>query len=338
MSTSEAPKRSLFAVLFGLCFTVAGGFFLVVIFQQFAETVDSYFWKKVPAQIEAFEIKYPKKRPKGTDDGVFELTAVYRYRFQEEEYRGNRLRLNPLTSNDYEDLYEHKVDLTREEIDYAYVNANDPEQSFLEHNSLWTGLLLLFPLPFLGLGLVIFLAGLGWFGDGTSKTQPTRSVSKKNMSGPGLVVFGALFLCVGFGLMYAFAIMPWMKSRAAQNWVETPCRVIWSRVQVHQGDESNTYSPDVFYEYTFQGQTHRSNEYAFDVVASSGRKAKRKIVNEYPSKKKTVCFVDPKQPWRAVLKRDSSLGFVWSMGLLFALAGGAVIVSGLRTISRGTAR
>jgi hypothetical protein len=108
---------------------------------------------------------------------------------------------------------------------------------------------------------------------------------------------------------------------ASKGWIETPCKVIWSHVRSHQSDDGTTYSVDIFYEYQFDGETHRSNNYGFFGGSSSGHAGKKEVVDQYPRGSDQVCFVNPNLPEEAVLKP----GWSWSAFLaLFPLVFGGV--------------
>jgi len=139
-------------------------------------------------------------------------------------------------------------------------------------------------------------------------------------------------MLVGLGTAYGFVISPLVKARDARTWVETPCTVLWSRVEVHDGDDNDSYSADIFYKYEFDGETHRSNEYSFmGSTSSSRRSAAQKLVRQYPAGTKASCFVDPNIPWHAVIVRDASQIGLWVLfPTVFFLVGACVFVVGVR--------
>ena len=114
----------------------------------------------------------------------------------------------------------------------------------------------------------------------------------------------------------------------------TECRpASWSRVITHQGDDGDTYSVDIFYEYEAGDELQRSNRYSFGGGSSSGRGSKRAIVKRYPHQSAQVCFVDPDDPLEAVLKpKLGSSIFLAIIPAVFVLIGGgglaAILMSG----------
>ena len=69
--------------------------------------------------------------------------------------------------------------------------------------------------------------------------------------------FFGIFLAVGLAILFPFFIAPMMQILAAKGWKATPCKIIWSRVESHEGDDSTTYSVDMFYSYRFEGKEYR---------------------------------------------------------------------------------
>lgn len=314
---------SLATILFGLVFAGVGTLFLFVIAREFASVLETYAWAKVPATIHDVEIRYPEKAPRGRESGVFELQTRYEYEFQGQVYQGNQFRRTSFTNDSYETLADKQWQIAREEWSQAIVNPQDPNEAILERGSLWIGLLIVFPIPFVLIGMACLVGGLGFWTPSIAK-PPAKSEQNSRIP----VVFGGVFLLAGLLVIYFFSLAPLRNSFGSGDWVETPCKVLWSRVQVHDGDEGDTYSVDVFFEYQHEGATHRSNRYSFTVGSSGGRKSKSKIVRAYPAGLETTCFVDPTVPRHAVLDRSVPWGFsllTGAFGSIFAIVGAAVL-------------
>ena len=103
-----------------------------------------------------------------------------------------------------------------------------------------------------------------------------------------------------------------------------------SRIASHSGGDSNTYSLEVVYHYSFDDRPYTSKRYNLSSGSSSGRTGKHAVVQRYSPGTETICFVNPKAPERAVLSRDwpwelaifagfsSIFLIVGTLGLLFA--------------------
>lgn len=346
--TEKPPQRSCIAVIFGGLFAFVGSIILAFGVYDYSETIETYRWQAVPAQLRSIEVAYPKQAPRDSDNNPFELTVDYEYEVDGKPYSGDRLQRKAVSNGSYQKLADLRWQLIKDEIGSAYVNANDATEAILKRESLGPGLIfILFPLPFLVIGIAVMLAGMGWFlpsSAGKTVSSDSRmarfrgsafargSLNRDNFGGLLAKVLGAIFMLVGLGVGYGLVYLPITKARNAKSWVETPCTVLWSRVEVHDGDDSDSYSADVFYEYEYDGETHRSNEYSFmGNTSSSNRSAAREIVREFSASKKATCFVDPSMPWRAVIVRDASqVGFWVLIPTIFFLVGAIVFFVGLK--------
>jgi hypothetical protein len=124
------------------------------------------------------------------------------------------------------------------------------------------------------------------------------------------VAFFGVFFLVGLAAFYFVTVRPAMQALAARSWVETTCTVLSSQV----GEHGSTYSVDVVYTYSFDGQAFQSNRYGFLGGSSSGRTGKEEIVARYPTGARVSCWVDPNHPEQAVLNREPSAE--WLFGLI----------------------
>lgn len=163
------------------------------------------------------------------------------------------------------------------------------------------------------------------------------TTSKSPLRDPGAwvaVAFGTVLtlpLAV-FGLwgFYAINVRPVVTYLDAMSWRETPCTILSSRLV----EEDDFHKVDILYAYVVDGQVYRSDLYDFSGVHSSGgQEEKQAMVDRHPSGSRTLCYVDPDDPARAVLHPTVSTE-AWWLGpvfLIFGLAG----AGGLFGIYRG---
>ncbi len=160
------------------------------------------------------------------------------------------------------------------------------------------------------------------------------SVSRNQVQGRGcLAVFFLIFAIAGGAMLYFFTIRPLWGVAASGDWMETPCVVLSSEVGVHDGDDGDTYSIDIRYEYTVGGRKYVGDRYSFmSGFSSSGRSGKAAVVRQYPAGAQRVCYVDPDNPESAVLNRGLTASMWWGLfPLPFLLVG----VGGLIFVLRG---
>jgi hypothetical protein len=315
------------AVLFGLFFTLAGGAAAYFIGQMFLENLDTYRWDEAPCELLSCEIKATESEK----NNPFTFHVNYRYTLDGTTYLGDRYQLEPLTGDDYTKFAHKRRDLLNSGDGgiSAWVDPDDRTSAILQRGNLWLyALMMLFPLPFLavGIGVIWFSIRSGREAKSTSVSSSSSTLSKKTSSKAGrrvgAILFG-VFLLVGLGLSWPLGILPIRNAASAKSWIETPCKIIWSRVVTHEGDDGDTYSVDIFYEYEADGELQRSNRYGFVGGSSSGRSGKQAIVRRYPRGSQQVCYVDPDDPLEAVLKPELGASiFLAIIPAIFALIGG----------------
>lgn len=110
------------------------------------------------------------------------------------------------------------------------------------------------------------------------------------------------------------------KGKDTLNWVETPCTIKWSEVKeimVNNGTGMRTNnmgskSVSINYSYNFNNTKYSSPYYyagsfPFNDNPSVSEYSKGdnlyEIVNNYPIDSEAICYVNPKNPGEAVLKR-----------------------------------
>ena len=319
---------SVFILVFGLAFTAFGALFLYLIVREYLTTLNTHRWPKAPATIQSIEIEYPKTAPRASQHDVFQLLVQFEYSYDDQLFQGNKFRRNPYWSDSYETLADKKWDIVRNEWQHAFVNPEDPTVAILEQDSLWFGMLILLPLLFLLIGLSCIVGSLGLW---PRRLRWSGLARPRSRSLP--ILFGIVFLSIGVPLLAFLCIGPLLQSLSASRWNEVPCTVIWSRVREYDSDDGYTYSPEVFYEYSYDDEVHRSNQYSFDTTSSSGRGGKQRVIDQYPSGAEAKCYVDPNKPWRAVINRRTPMALVFITGIIggvFSLIGAGILIASTR--------
>jgi hypothetical protein len=311
---------------FGLVFGGIGLLALILLAREFIADAKTRGWNEVPAELVRCEIQIDEAK----QDAPFLLEVEYHYQFEGQTHTSTRYARKDQWTNDYEKLALQRAEFAKGDGSAAcYVNPDDPTDAIMKRESQWAALFLLIPLVFVLVG-----GGIVWAGVAAARKKKSEaegsvkplSVSTKagaGKAGPiAMGLFGLIFFSVGFGTLFPLAITPYLQAKAAATWLETPCKIIWSRVQSHEGDDSTTYSVDIFYEYVFAGVAHRSNRYSFSTGSSSGRDSKAAITKRYPRGSQQICYIDPAQPERAVLDRGlDAIGFWFLIPAAFMLFG-----------------
>ena len=140
-----------------------------------------------------------------------------------------------------------------------------------------------------------------------------------------------LILLGGFFAWYLWAY--YKKASQMDDWVEVPCLIEKSEID-HSGRTQHhapKYSMVVEYRYQFAGKEYRSNRFQRIQPSSAQKRKIESKRQDYPEGSSAVCYVDPANPERAVLKKDSkaSLYSIWFPGL-FVFGGLGMVVAALR--------
>jgi Protein of unknown function (DUF3592). len=164
-------------------------------------------------------------------------------------------------------------------------------------------------------------------------TSPLET-AKPARAGLGCAIpFGLLFAGIGLTVFWLVSLSPILRARASTDWVETPCRIISSKLDSYSGSEGTTYRVAVRYRYTYEGRDYESDRFDFSTGRTNvGVKRMRAVVKAHPPGHRTVCFVDPADPGSAVIDR-SVPGVVWFgfFTLIFPVFGIGFIVFSWRS-------
>lgn len=326
----------IFMTLFALGLVVMGSVVAFLIARTFLRSLGTYSWREAECVITSSKVE--------TGPGADEtprLVVEYRYVAFGREHTGNLLRKDYSGSSDVAETERLAARYAEGEAVTCYVDPEHPESATLERPSLLSGFWVLLPLVFVGVGVLMLV--FAW--------HPSRrmgagegmeiSISKRAKAGGGagcLVGFFALFALAGAGTSLFFLI-PAGKVLKARSWPAVPCTVESSRVAEHPGDDSTTYSVEVSYRYEIEGKSYRGNRYQFLGGSSSGYEGKQKVVDRYPAGSEAVCYVNPDDPWDAVMERAFTPGYFFALiPLLFFSVGVGGMVFALRAGTRTEAR
>jgi hypothetical protein len=275
-------------------------------------------------------------------ESPYEFEVSYRYRYNGRDYASESIGSaqtpsaeagrTVIRTGNWESIEERLERYKPGSRVGCFVNKRDPAQAALERAAPWLRLVLPLPLLFvlLGGGGIYLL----WR---VRRHAKPKALSQKGVKGQLWhpwgkgIVFGLLTL-IGGGVTWGFVYQPARRAISAPGWKETPCRILFSRVGRHSGDDGDTYSVDVLYEYTFNGRTRRSSRYELITVSSSGIEGKSRAVEKYAPGTTTVCYVNPSRPAEAVLNRDFPWLLLLGLVPLGMFCGG---VAGFVSMARG---
>jgi len=314
------------ATLFGLIFTAGGFFFLWVgSIQPHLESSRADHWTPTEATIVESGV---------TGEGrSLENVIRFRYRYGGETFESEEPHLNP-PGLSYSEVQRLRDSLPKGKKVTAYVDPSDPRKAVLFRNGSGSVLVGLFALPFILIGLTV--AGFSLFG----KTRKKRLAGFSKTSAPGalggrklvLCLFGIPFFAMGAGFCWIAGVSPLLESQAAQGWPQVPCTINESFVESHSSSDGTTYSVEIRFTYEWDGKTYHGENYTFGDISSSGKASKEAIVRRYPKGSTSTCFVNPEDPYEAVITTDVGMmpyGII-AFSSIFMAVGAGLFIAGLR--------
>ena len=316
-------------ILLGV-FAAVGLLATVAVTADWIRGLDTWFWRQATCTIEASAVA---DEP---EVGEYAFQVSYRYVFRGQEHLGDAYRHG---GQGFERRSAAEVLASRYPVGgevRCWVDPDEPGRSYLRRADLWQGLWILLPLVFVavGVGGIWLVRSLG---PGAAAAEGEIPEEAPRTARPGigvgvLIVFFGIFFLFGAGFLIPFFVRPALQVMDALTWRETACEIVSSRVRSHPGDDSTTYSIDVLFSYRVGGREYRSNRYQFIGGSSSGYERRARIVEGLPAGAVTVCYVDPDDPFEAVIERRFTGDYLFGLlPLIFALVGlgGLVFAIGL---------
>ena len=152
------------------------------------------------------------------------------------------------------------------------------------------------------------------------------------------VIFGVIFLVVGYFVAFTFGAPILENAKASEKWPTTEATIIRSDVERSRSDGKTMYSANVEYKYVVEGEEFINDTIWFGGdYSSSSRSPHQKTIRKYPVKKTVDVHYNPKEPATSVLEPGTSYSsyLVYGVGWLFMIIGGGALLTGLGTIAFG---
>lgn len=308
-------------LFFGV-FLVMGLVFTAWISREVWRVLDTYRWTKTECQILSSSAR--QREDAGGSGKPYEFVVEYRYQADHEALTSTRWS----TKEAHFERYDEAARLAERfragsRVD-GWRDPADAQAVVLERQNPLSALVVLFPLIFVAVGAAgIWAMWRKRTPEESHEKKPVSERAKARTTGAGFLrFFFLIFFVIGAGVLWAMTIGPLLEILAARSWVPTPARILASRVAAHSDSDGNTYRVDILFAYTFEGVERRSSRYDFSRGSSSGYGTKAAIVSQYPVGAETTCYVNPRDPSEAVLRREpfKALGF-GAIGFVFLMVG-----------------
>ena len=317
-------------------FTGFGLLLAAVIAIDWLQGVRTHLWEEVICTIESSDFEAREEY----GDYVFRVT--YRYEYRWEPYRGDRYRHEYGGSDDVFDAQRLVARYSVGSSVPCWVDPNEPGSSYLRQAGLLRGLWIFVPLLVVTIG-----GGALWALHGPSPAGPDAPASRGVITASplttaaGLTLFFGLFFIVGAGLLIPFFVWPAYQVVRARTWTPVECEILESGIASHSGDDGTTYSVEVLYRYRVGGRDILGNRYQFLGGSSSGYDAKAAAVEQIPAGATATCYVDPDDPFDAVVdrgfSRDFFFGLIPALFMLVGTGGMTFAIVTVRAVAKDTA-
>lgn len=297
---------------FGLLITVA-------VALDWLQAVDTYTWRQASCTIDSSTVvEHP-------ESGSHVFTVAYHYRFRGAPYAGGAYRCDYSGSDSIADARRLASVYAPGSRVPCWVNPDAPREAYLRRANLWRGLVIFVPLAFaaIGGGALWMLHRLRRAADSPADDEPAAARGKPFPLTTVLVVFFGIFLLVGAGFFVPFFLLPALRVVEARSWQPVPCEIVSSGVREHAGEDGSTYSVEALYRYRLDGREYLADRYRFLGGSSSGHAAKAAAVARIPAGAEVTCYVNPNDPFDAVIERGFTGDYLFGLvPLVFVLVGG----------------
>ena len=154
---------------------------------------------------------------------------------------------------------------------------------------------------------------------GCARIEPISRTASGRPGGcaTGIVVpFLGLFVAVGIGAGYLLSARPLYLAYQARGWTPLACDVVSSRII--EGD--GTSRADIVYRYEVGGRRYTADRYNF-VPGMTSDSTVPAAVASHPPGATFECYVDPADPTRAVINRETTYWYYLGIPVFVMFAG-----------------
>jgi Protein of unknown function (DUF3592) len=149
-----------------------------------------------------------------------------------------------------------------------------------------------------------------------------------------LLVIGLIFVTVACGGLALMIGVPLIKTIQAQRWEERTALILKSELAISRDNDGSVYSPEVDFEYEYQGKKYRSSTWSTGFASSSFQGGAQSVVKRYSTGSEHPCFVNPDEPSQAVLDRSFQKSNLFALFMLIFLAiGGGLVWASVRVVT-----
>lgn len=142
-------------------------------------------------------------------------------------------------------------------------------------------------------------------------SRPGKGDNRK-AGGCSLIIFFGIFFLIGSGFTVFMLLEFYREIEVGQSWTEAEAVILDERIKVTRGDESDSYEPFIKFRYEFEGRTFEREGYKRTSIMKT-RAGANKALNRFNPGDTATCWINPKNPYEAVLAH----GLGWEVLMVF---------------------
>lgn len=152
----------LFFTLFGSIFTMAGiGSCYFLVLKPYQRATAARTWEETPATvIWSRVLEHEDDDPHEPGEDTYSVDIFFEYEFDDEVYRSNRYSFMNTSTNDYRSYSKIANRYPSGKTFKCFVDPATPRHAVIKRDASQIGFWVLFPLPFLLIGLTCLIGGL----------------------------------------------------------------------------------------------------------------------------------------------------------------------------------
>jgi hypothetical protein len=274
-------------------------------------------WPKVPCEILTSQLGMVQRGSKSYPTPLI----TYRYQFNGRIHVSSQIRPQsspmPLKMDGIQTLLTEYPAGRKAE---CHVNPTEPNESALEARpAYFLPLIAVFPM---GLWLVYnWVPFTAWLRlrrtqKGTSQLRPLATGRAALKSGRKEMLIGVISVLFSGVLLTFLLVAPWWKSRHAEHWQPTPCRILQADVRTETHHQGYSFKADISYSYEFAGKKYVSTQRDFSELSGVSFANTESAVAGFVPGTTNVCYVNPVRPGEAVLRREFHVDWFMTLFML----------------------
>lgn len=277
--------------IFGLVFIVLALVLGYAITKQTLGFLAAYGWNESQCLVKKSDVIYTR------EEHTCSHSLEYQYEASGVKKTNSTWRLDPGQPYDWcRDVATFASGFPPNTALSCRVDPQNPDRAVLDRGNVLSFFKLLLPLAMLFFGIAMVTGKPALF-------PPSEGVVKRICQ----VVAAAMLSAGAFGTIYG-GVMPMAESFDSSSWTKAQCEVLSSGQRITgtgSGPGSSKQNPGyymaIIYTYALEGRNYVSDRYDFSWWGTGKSEKNTRIIEQHPIGAKVACWVNPDNPYEAVL-------------------------------------